>query len=102
MLLRPDTWFFLNWSPSATFAFGKPFRLVSSACVFASVTPPFIVTNVKRFFGCAYSASKVLLEMVTGPKGEPPAGGAKRPLTVRTSVLPVGVRRVNCDPDVRL
>jgi hypothetical protein len=46
-------------------------------------------------------ASKVAAEIVTGPNGDPPAGGLKMPATVSGSVLPVGVSRKNCDPLLR-
>ena len=40
--------------------------------------------------GGFYCSQKYL----TGPKGEPPAGGVKMPFTVRRSVLPVGLTMV--------
>ena len=72
-----------------------------SAVVLASVTPSRIVMNVKRLSGCCQCESKVVLETVTLPNGDPPVGGAKIPLITRGSSSPVGVTTTIGEPTVR-
>ena len=80
----------MNCSRVCTFEFGKSPSAFSSAAAFASVSPPFILRNEKRSFGCGFSASQASAEIVTGPNGEPPVGGSKMPFTVNVRfVAPV-------------
>ena len=51
-----------------------------------------------RSFGCGFSASHVLAEMVTLPNGEPPVGGSKMPFTVNVFVVPVTNVTGNVEP----
>jgi len=53
------------------------------------------------FFGESKFLSKVLLENVTRPNGEPPDGGVKIPFTTSCSFVPRGVVNAIGEPRFR-
>ena len=52
--------------------------------------------------GCSLKRSQVCAETVTGPKGDPPVGGLKMPLTVNCFVSPLANVILIGDPTFRL
>src|SRR5438445_13542091 len=94
----PEVWLSMNVLRVCTLALGKEVRVRSSAAMLAAVSPPFILTNVYRFWGCWNRVSQRAAEIVTDPNGEPPLGGLKMPRTVNRARVPVGVVMVSGEP----
>ncbi len=69
--------------------------------MFALFTPPTAFTKMNRSCGCWYRPSNVLLEIVTGPNGEPPGGGLKMPCTTNVRDAPLGTTARIGEPTLR-